>query len=160
MEYRFTALRALDANTLEGVVVRYSDVAQIGALSERIEAGAFSPLPQDATLNVQHDRASILARGSAGLTLEDSATALTMRAALPDTPRAAQAMADVQAGLLRGLSVEMEVLEDSVIGAMRTITRAVLHGMAVVDRPAYSQSAIQARESMIHRTRARRRLWL
>ena len=124
-------------------------MAEFGVLRERILPGAFAPLPDDVTVDVQHDRGAIVARSGAGLVLEDDADSLRFTATLPDTPRAAQAMADVRAGLLRGASVAMEVMRERFEGTLRVIEKARIVAVSLVDSPAYPQSVIDAREARL-----------
>lgn len=139
-----------EGRELRGPAVVYGDEARIGPrMRERFEPGAFAELPADATLTIQHDRAAIVARLGVGLTLADSPGALEMRAELPDTPRATQALADVRAGLLRGLSVEFVALRERYQGALRIIERARLIGISIVDDPAYPASTVEAREARL-----------
>ena len=86
-EHRRVALRHGPGRTVEGVAVRYGDVAQLPwGGEERIEAGAFAPI-DDVILNAHHDRATPLARtGGAGLELTDTAERLAFTATLPDDP--------------------------------------------------------------------------
>ena len=149
MEFRFTELRAI-GNVITGTVVDYSDVAQIGQLQERIEAGAFTVNP-GLSLTVQHDRAMPVARLGGGLVLEDGTDAMRMTATITETPRGLQALADAREGLLQGLSVEMRVEGERVVGSVRTIVRATLFGLSLVDSPAYGRSTIEAREKMIRK---------
>lgn len=138
-------LAAGDGRTLTGVVIRYGDVATVPGLGqERMAPGALRW--DDAILNVQHDRGRPLARTGGGtLVLTDTADALTMRASLPDTSEARDAYANVQAGILAGLSVEMAVEQERIDNGVRVIERARLLDIGLVDRPAYGDSAVEAR---------------
>ena len=97
-------------------------------------------------LNLQHDRARPLARtGGGGLDITDGTDRLTVRAMLPDTTDGRMTQGrllrhDGQ-GVLRGFSVEMKVEADEIDPGtrLRTIHRAKLHGLGLVDRPAYEQ---------------------
>jgi len=157
-EHRYAELRALaeGSRTLEGTIVEYGDEARIGAVRERIEPGAFAPLPEHTMLTVQHVRAAPIARGGAGLVLADSPRALEMRATLPPTPRADQALADVRAGILRGLSVEMIVRRETWEAGVRVIHDAQIVRIALVDDPAYPRSEVVAREAKLKVERRRR----
>ena len=59
----------------------------------------------------------------------------------------------VRAGLLRGLSVEMrideETWEDGSPAPSRTIHRALLYGIGLVDKPAYPDSKVAMRNLRI-----------
>ena len=149
MEYRFSTIevRADSAGAVvEGVVMRYGSVADIGGMfSESIEAGAFSGL-DDVTLNRMHVREDIIARtDGGGLELTDSAERLSMRAAIPGYREDVRDL--VSRKILRGLSVEMEV-EDEIWPApdRRIIRAAKLWGIGLVDRSAYSDATAQIAE--------------
>ena len=106
--------------------------------------GAFGDLKEvDAILNIQHDRQRPIARtGGGGLELADSPERLEVRASLPNTTTGQDAREMLESRILRGLSVEMKVLDDEVDtgSRMRTISRAKLRGLALCDRPAYGDS--------------------
>ena len=88
-ERRYVELRAApDGRRLEGVAVRYGDVAALPWGKERFEAGAFADRMSDVRLTVQHDRGRPLARTGAGLTLDDNAERLALAAELPVTREA------------------------------------------------------------------------
>ena len=135
-----------DGRGISGVAIRYGDVARIGAVRERFAPGAFAPLPADLLLTVQHDRAAPIARLGAGLSLSDDGAALRFEAALPETPRADAALADVRAGLLAGASVEFRALRVRNAAGERVIERAALVGLSLVDTPAYPAASIAARQ--------------
>jgi len=150
LERRAVALRHDGERVISGVVMRYGAEATIGgAFRERVEAGALGT-PQDVILNIQHDRARPIARQGHGLHLVDSGEALEMRAELPRTRDAEDALAMVEAGLLQGLSVELRVeadewTRDATGGHLRTIQKALLSGIGLVDKPAYTASELEAR---------------
>ena len=145
-EHRFTEFRA-EGRTLRGVVVPYGTPARIGNFSERFEPGAFGDVGDlDVILNVQHSRRRPLARtGGGGLVLTDGPEALRMTAKLPETRDADDALALVKSGVLRGLSVEFKSLRDSWSDSLRTVHRAALGGIGLVDRPAYP-TGVEARQ--------------
>ncbi|MCY3918743.1 MAG: HK97 family phage prohead protease [Chloroflexi bacterium] len=145
----YAALGPPDGRTLAGPAVVYSDVARVDRYRLQIMPGAFAPLPADVALNVQHDRAAIVARIGAGLELQDGPDQLRMAATLPATPRADQALADVKAGLLLGISAELVVARQTVSGGLRKVEKATLTGLALVDTPAFPQSEIEAMAARI-----------
>ena len=130
------------------------------------------PEAADVILNAHHQRAVPLARtGGGGLTLADTAEALTFRAELPDTRDAADVMELVRTKVLRGASLEFAAKSERLEGRVRVIRKAELRGLAIVDRPAYSGSTIAAMRDLYggpggRETEApvsrpgRRRLWL
>ena len=141
LERRFAEFRA-DGDALTGVAIRYGDTYHAPAFNERIVAGAFAPI-DDVIVNIMHLRAKPIARTDTPyLTLDDDAQRLEVRLRFPDTPIASEARQMVDAGILRGLSVEMDVRRDEWRGRDRTIHKAKLHGIGIVDRPAYEQSQL------------------
>lgn len=149
-ETRYVEVRAHDGEerVITGTLAPYGADANIGGrFIERINAGALRW--KDVTLNVQHDRGRLIARTGAGLTLRSTDRALELRAELPATRIAIDALEAVRAGLLRGLSVEMDVQEDrwshGLNTPVRVIERAQIFGAALVDRPAYPDAEIAAR---------------
>lgn len=143
-EFRFVEFRQSGENTIEGRVVRYGSFAEIGgSLRERFAPGSVSH--SDVIANIQHERAKPVARTGAGLTLVDSAAELRATIAMPDTAYGREARELVQAGILRGLSMEFLAHQEDWEGSERTIMRAELVGIGIVDRPAYPDSVIAAR---------------
>ena len=155
MERRFSELRA-EGRTLSGVAVTYGETARIGSFSERFEPGAFGDVSGlDVILNVQHQRARPIARTGGrdpggGLTLIDSPESLRMRADLPPTREADDALALVRSRVLRGLSVEFRAIRDSWENgrSLRVIHEAKLGGLGLVDSPAYPGSGVEARNEV------------
>ena len=145
-EFRYCEVRR-EGRVLEGTALVYGDVARVGSRAERFEAGALGAVESlDVLLNVQHDRARPLARTmGGGLILTDSAEALEVRAELPETRESDDTLALVEAGVLRGLSLEFVSLREHREGTTRVIASARLVGVAVVDRPAYKASTVAAR---------------
>ena len=157
IEQRYCEIRA-EGRKLNGVAVRYGDVAALPFGKERIEAGAFSPLG-DAILNSQHDRAAPLARtGGGGLVLKDSDEALSIEAELPNTRATDDVLELVRTKVIRGLSIEFRAVKERAEAGLRIIERAVLVGVAVVDTPAYPASVVEAR--MKEAPPPRRMVWL
>ena len=90
--------------------------------------------------------ARVLARtGGGGLVLTDTATALEVRAELPQTRESTDTLALIDAQILRGISLEFVALRERMEGPTRVIISARLAGLAVVDKPAYRASTISAR---------------
>lgn len=141
---------------LSGVLVPYLETAP--NFSERFEPGAFSPLPEDLRLTIQHRRDRIISRIGAGLTLTDGDDALRLQADLPEgIVECDQALRSVRAGLLRGFSIEFISKLDAWISGVRSIKRAQLTGTSLVDSPAYRGAVVVARADA---PRRRRRVWL
>ena len=148
VERRYIELRQGPGRTLEGVAIRYGDVAPMPWGAERFESGAFGDVGSaDVLLNVQHDRGRPLARtGGGGLVLADTPDALTIRADLPVTREGDDALALVRAGVLRGLSVEFRAVAERIEAEVRVIERAALAAIGLVDTGAYPGSTVEARQ--------------
>lgn len=143
LEYRVASLAPGNDRTVGGIVVRYGSRAQVaGLFTESFVPGSLRPATRGVMLNLQHDRARLLARTGAGLTLEDGRESMEMRADLPNTTLANDVLEGVRAGLYTGLSIEFRAEEESWEGNHRTVHKAVMSGVSIVDVPAYSDSHI------------------
>ena len=133
-----TELR-VSGRTISGTVVKFGDVADMGAFRETFEPGSIEHA--DATLNIMHRQDRLVGRtAGGGVVLRDTGEALTMSATMPTTRDGDDALELVRSGVLRGLSVEFRAVKDRFVGDLRRISRAVLGGIGLVDRPAYAGS--------------------
>lgn len=140
-EVRYAAFRATE-DGLDGTIARYGDIAEIYGFKERIEPAALT-LKRNLILNQQHQRSRPIARlGTRYLGIEDDDTAMTLRLTWPNTPIADEARALVDAELYTGLSLEMYVDDEEWVGRNRTIKKARVFGVGLVDEPAYPQSTL------------------
>ena len=142
LEFRFAALEihAADGGQIEGTAMPYGREANIaGVFRESVDAGAFGQI-NDVILNLMHDRREPLARTEGGgLTLEDGADRLFLRADIPEYR--ADVRDQVKRRILRGFSVEMEVkAEDWPDPSRRIIRAATLWNIGLVDRAAYDEA--------------------
>ena len=156
-EFRFCEVRR-EGRVLEGKAIAYGDVARVGTRTERFLPGALGADVGglDVLLNVAHDRNRPLARtGGGGLTLNDTPTALEVRAELPRTAESDDVLALVESRVLRGFSLEFQALRERMEGPTRVIQSARLIAIGVVDKPAYSQSTVAARAEAEPPARAR-----
>ena len=135
---------------MSGTLIRYGDVAALPWGRERFEPGAFGDVSRaDVILNSHHEKSRPLARtGGGGLELIDTREALNIRATLPITQDANDTIALILGGVLRGLSLEFSAVAERMEGETRIVERAELRGLAVVDRPAYSDSLVQAQAEL------------
>ena len=148
-----------DGRVISGTVIKYGDRANIaGEFLETFNADSLAL--RDPVLNIQHDRGRLLAREGAGLSFTPSGSELQVRADLPNTRIADDAIEMVKAGLLRGLSMEFVVTradwDDSGDLPIRTISGAELHGIGLVDKPAYPQSTLASEARSILDARVNR----
>ena len=150
-EIRFVEIRADDEHekgVLSGVAVSYSDITTIPEIGlERFMPGAFGPVDDlDVILNRQHVRNAPLARtGGGGLVLTDGPDELRFEATMPETEAARDTLLLVRSRVLRGASIEFKATRERMVSGVRTIQAARLTGIAICDRPAYPQSAVEAR---------------
>lgn len=143
MEYRFVEFRA-ENDAITGVVLPYGRATRIGDFTEEFRSGAFGKI-EDVILNLQHQRAKPVARTGAGLVLDDKPTELRAAVTLPDTTYGREARELVEGNILRGFSIEFRAQDDEWHGTHRIVKAARLFGIALVDRPAYSDAEISHR---------------
>ena len=146
MLHRHIEFRQEQPGVIAGTVVRYGDVAHIGrTYHERFMPGSI--VFEDVVLNLLHDRRQPVARTGAGLELTDHPDRLELRASIPDTVYGRRARELIDADIIRGLSAEFMPQDEAFEGGMRVIKRAELHGIGLVDRPAYPQSTLDLRSA-------------
>ena len=155
-EKRFHEFRAVKVGgsdgpvNIAGLVLPYGCRAEIGGkFSEEFRAGSIGQ-SGDVILNIQHDRTKPVARTGAGLNLNHDADAIRASIDLPNTVYGREAAELVEARILRGFSVEFRAQDQEWDGTHRTITKAELVGIALVDRPAYSDAQIAMRFAELH----------
>ena len=131
---RVSELRASESGVVEGVVVKYGDIAVVQGQPERFERG--SVVLNAPALNFMHDgRQQIADR----VELTDTPDALEFRAQL-DSRYAQPIRQLIQGGLLRGASLEFRALQQRLEAGVRVIELARIEGLALVDLPAYPKS--------------------
>ncbi len=116
---------------LYGVLIEYETRA-----SDRPELFTDQSLNWDddgVVLNVEHDRQQPILR----FTPEVRGSQLIVDELLPDTGRGRDAATMVKNGTLRGLSVEFRAERQHRTGGVRHITKAQLHGAALVGSASY-----------------------
>ena len=157
LERRFIAGLTVNGRTLTGRALRYGDEAIIqtgfGQKRERFARGAFGDVGKlDTTLDL-HARTGAAHRshgwrwaGANG----GPATTFCYLPSLPATRDADDTIALVRAGVLRGFSNRVQrPSTDEWQGDLRTVTRAGLPSIGVVDRPAFaSAQGIELRRSL------------
>ena len=148
MERRYLECRA-EGRSIIGAPMTYGDIARLPFGRETFSAGAFGDVSAlDVRMNIQHDRRRMIARtGGGGLLLTDSPERLEIRAELPGTRDADDALLMVHNRMLRGLSVEFDPLAERTERDLRIVDRAALSGVGLVDIPAYPQSIPQVRQN-------------
>ena len=145
IERRYSPIE-VEGRNLRGVAITYREVARVPFGRETFLPGAFGDVSGlDVRLNVQHNRDRLIARTPATLQLIDGPDALRVLATLPETREADDALTNVRAGVLRGLSLEFRAGDAPIIDGVRTVRRAGLLALGLVDQPAYLGSTVEAR---------------
>ena len=145
IERRYSPVE-VEGRTLRGVGITYGEIARMPFGKERFLPGAFGDVSGlDVRLNVQHVRDRLIARTPATLQLTDGPDALRVFATLPETRESDDALTNVRAGVLRGLSLEFRAGDAPFIDGVRTVRRAGLLAFGLVDTPAYHGSTVEAR---------------
>ena len=99
----------------------------------------------EALMTVNHEPGRILAREPATLKFETRRDGLYLTADVPETSEGNDILALVKAKTLRSLSVEFRPLAERQEGSLRVIDAALISGVSVVARPAYSATSLEAR---------------
>ena len=140
----------LDQRMIRGRIMRYGDVAHIGTIEERFAPGAVQNLQDDEVLlKRMHDRDAPIARNGVDMEITDDPTEMRISVLVPPTAIGDDALAQVRAQLLRGFSIEFAATQERWDGRQRTIERATLLGVGLVDKPAYPSSQIELRAAML-----------
>lgn len=145
-EYRAAKLEfRAEGREVSGLALPFDTETELQpGFREKFLPGAFRDL-SDVILFHEH-RGPALARTPRSLTVEARAAGLHLRANLPETRAADDAIALIDAGVLQGLSVEFRAVEDDFQGGLRIIKTAELSGVAIVPRPAYAEATVAVRE--------------
>ena len=116
---------------------------------ERVAPGAFAGIEaRNVSLLVGHDRRELIANSASGLlSLRSDDYGLAYEVNLPDTQRARDVRAMVEAGILTEMSFGFYVREDAWNGAERTLQAVDLREISIIeaDGAAYPQTSTEAR---------------
>ena len=114
---------------------------------ERISRGAFDrSLSQNISVLIGHDRRELLANSRSGLLqLRSDERGLAFEVDLPDTQRARDVRALVEAGVLSEMSFGFHVRKDAWDGSNRTLLDVDLREVSIVENGAYPQTSAEAR---------------
>ena len=143
-EIRTAEIRAGKERDLSGLALPFETETRIGAARERFTRGS-ATTTGDALLNAMHDPTRLLAREPKTLSFETRDDGLHVTATLPETREADDALALVRSGVLTGLSVEFRAIRQRFAGGVRIIEAAKVSGLALVPRPAYRGTRVEAR---------------
>ena len=140
-----------EGRTITGTVMAYGERAI--SRRERFAPGSIQ-LADTVHLDYEHDRSRVIAwTPGGGLELEDGDDAMRMRADVPPHLFGDHVLTEVREGRRTGLSVEFRAIQTRTENGIRVIEKALLRGVALLARPDYGASRVEAR------ARARR-VWL
>ena len=144
MDCAFCELRADgESGAWAGRLITFGERAKIGRFTE-----AFAPdsiRMDDPIANIQHDRTKPVARAGAGLEVRAVADGIDIRLDPPDTVHGRACRELLESRVLRGLSMEFRAEKERWEGRNRTILRATVSGLGIVDKPAYRGSVFEQR---------------
>ena len=135
----------LEGRRISGTVIVYGESSQPGGFTERFLPGSLKYMPKEVMLNVMHNRDIPIGRYPNTMEIIDTEERMEMRATLPKTTDGDNALALIQSGILSGLSIGFESLEEEWDGDIRIVKAAYLDHIAVVDKPAYKNSSVVTR---------------
>ena len=137
-------LTEVEGRVLSGLAVPYEVEARIGAMREKFARGSVRT-SGEAVLNVMHDRSRPLAREPNTLKFEITEAGLYMRAELPETSEANDAIEMVKKGIWTGLSIEFHATKVRQLSGVRVIDAAVVYCVAIADRATYKTTNLSVR---------------
>ncbi len=116
-------------------------------------------LRKNVDLLVSHDRRELIANSKSGLlSLRADSKGLAFEVTLPDTTRARDVRAMVEAGMLTEMSFGFYTLADSWKGSERTLSKIDLREVSIVSDAAYPQAGVAIRTNADALPRLRLRL--
>lgn len=142
LDMEFREDKATGLGKVSGVILRYGDVAGIGAFTESVQAGAMKPYSGPIVANILHDRSRLLASRPGNMSLDFGEREVRAEFSLPDTQDGREAVELIHMGVLSAFSAEFRVDKDSWDGQHRTIQHATLYGLGLVAQPAYPASQV------------------
>ena len=158
VELRRAEVRLASGRRLVGVPMRYGAEARVRhpsgvEVTEKVAPFAFHEhvaSGKPTTLNLMHDKTIVIASTKPGdrgrLELRDTPDRLSMAAYLPTGDVFDDVLKLVEDGSTAELSVEMRVQDEALVGDRRTVRRADLPAIGVVDAGAYrGQVEVRAR---------------
>ena len=134
-----------------GLAVPYGRLsADLGGYRERIKPGAFADslrATEDMRADIEHDARKILGRTKRGtLGFHEDAQGVWATITVPDTPRGREAVEEVRAGNLDGMSITFlrkgvqDRFTKSEDGPVREVEKATLRSVTLTSMPAYPQT--------------------
>ena len=133
---------------LVGTALRFDDVGEVsGMFKEKFLAGSLEM--RDVEVNVMHQRDRLLGRSPGNVELRQSEKDLQVAVRVLDTQEHRDAVTNIEAGVLRGWSVEFVAKESRFAAGVREIRKAVLKGIGLVAQPVYSATTVAVRDEYL-----------
>jgi HK97 family phage prohead protease len=134
------------AHELEGICVPFDrTTTKAGPRPERFKRGAFADLADPSKVRLTDENH---ARGrrpvGVGVAFEERSAGLWGRFRFYNTSQGRDAWENVREGTYGGLSVGFHAVADAIEGGVRSILRARLHHVSLVDDPAYDDAQVIA----------------
>lgn len=147
---RLVELRTEASGLVTGTIVPYDRPQNFGQWSERFEKNSLRVRPPGAVATLEHYPRAHLAWEGRGLTLKDEEDALRFEMLMPPPFSSVQELAlrQLRAGIIKGASIEMDVIEERMEGQERVITSADLWGFSLVAAPAHRAASVELRHAV------------
>ena len=142
---RVGEIREVQGRQLRGLALPFESETEITpGQFEKFSRGSIST-SGEAILSVNHDAGRVVAREPDSLKFENRRDGLYLTADVPETTEGSDVLALVRAKTYRSLSVEFSPRSERQEGNLRIIDSAIVSGVSVVARAAYSATSLEAR---------------
>ena len=141
-----------EGRRVSGLAMPYGKPAQMPWVRERVPPGTLTEcleVERRIRLDVQHDRNWAAVSIPKITRLESRAQDLWLEAELPETREADDCPANIRAEVYGGLSIEFRCQRNSWVDRERTVKKATLLAVSVVDSPQYPDAFVEARISAL-----------
>ena len=152
-EYRYAGFEIRQGENgmgiVTGTIIRYGDVATAPWGTEEIRAGTFGDVTKGSFVaNRRHIQDQVLGVSGQNLKIFDDAERMTAELTLPDTQLGRETLAEIRAGLITGMSLELRAQSQFLTNNYqhRVITGARWRGFGLVGVPAYPGSVLEQRD--------------
>ena len=145
MEQRFNALNAhTEGREVSGYVALWDKISNVQGVGKEAFAKDSLLFNEPVSLYWQHDRRNVLGSSKAKtLTLENRPDGLFAKAVLPKS--ATREIEAIKRGDIQGFSAGMVVADDDWSSGHRTINKARLFELSLVDKPAHKGTEVKLR---------------
>ena len=152
-EFRYAAFEIHEGENgvgiVKGTVLRFGDVATFDCGTEEIRSGAFGDVSKGSFVaNRRHIQDQVLGMTGHNLKICGDEERVTAELELPDTQLGKQVLAEIRAGQITGMSLELRAEKQFLTTNYRhrVITAARWSGFGLVGVPAYPGSILEQRD--------------